>query len=346
MINLDSAVDDEIEDWFDRYKIDCFPISKEVDDWYSLYRKDFMPSVSGRVDLGVKSVQRRVDAPVRNFEYAGHGGVTNFKKCGKFLWLIGCLLHDPIWAFKVLSSCDSPKCSRCVKSWAGRLAGDVAARLVAASEVNGDVEGGVISLRKEDVDLGYKQMKAKCIEILKSCTIHSGYMMLHGKSFGKYRPHFHWLGWVGAVGGAERCRHCQGGDCYACDGIEGRCYKVYQDTGYIVRVFDKRKTIRGTVSYEAKHCTIDYSKRRFRVGVWFGNVAYSNYCNLGVKVEKARLKCPECGSSGGRIDYVGDRVFDLDVDSPNFVRVSREPLVEGGKVVWVVHEFKASEGSE
>jgi hypothetical protein len=302
-----------------------------------------MPSRSGTVSKASKPVPRGVDIPVRNFEYVGHGGVTNPNKCGKFVGWGGCLnraMHKDglIWTYKVFNSCDSPKCSRCYRAWASRLAKSVEPRLVAGSKVHGDIEHVIVSVRKEDWDLNYKQMKEKCIQILKSCSIHSGYILLHAKSFGKYRPHFHCLCYVGADGGAERCRSCGGGHCYQCDGIYGRIYRCDAESGYIVKVLPKRITIGGTLFYEAEHCTINYSKRRFRVGVWFGSVSYSTYCDLGVKVERAGMRCPECGSFCGPLDYLGKREFVTDKSSRDFVRASFEQYMEGDKIAWVVKE--------
>jgi hypothetical protein len=114
------------------------------------------------------------------------------------------------------------------------------------------------------------------------------------------------------------------------------------ESGYIIKVLPKRITVGGTLFYEAEHCTINYSKKRFRVGFWFGKTAYSNYYKLGVKVEKTRLHCPECGSISGPIDYLGDREFVLEKDNPSFVRTSFEPYTEDGKIVWVVKEVSNS----
>jgi hypothetical protein len=341
-----------IDDWYRKYRRAFSTDGYNVDEWYRRYRRDFMPDFSGRIFEDSKSIPRSVDSPVRNFEYVGHGGVTN-NSCGQFLGWVGCLQHPKhknglIWAYKVFKSCDSPRCSLCARfGWASRLASSVEARLVAASKVLGDIEHAVCSFPKKDYYLSYKQMKNGCIQILKSCSFLGGFMIFHAKSFGKYRPHFHVLGVIGAVGGAERCRHCKGADCYQCDGIEGRCYRAYADTGYIIRVFDKRKTIRGTISYEADHCTIDYSKRRFRVSTWWGCMAYANLSRLGIKVEKSHLRCPECGSDCGPIEYFGSRKFNLERDSRGFVAASFEPPAEDGKIVWQVREsFNPSEEDE
>lgn len=348
---MDANTGDEIvERWRKSYERDSSSALREIDEWQHRFRRDFAPDRLGRIALSdsvckavvVKPVQKNVDVPVRSFEYVGHGDVTNPDKCGWFVGWGGCLMHDPIWAYKVLNSCDSPKCSVCYRSWASRLAKFVEPRLVAASKVLGDIEHVVISLRKEDWDLSYEQMKDKCIELLKSCTIHSGYMMLHSKSFGKYRPHFHVLCWVGAVGGAERCRSCGGGRCYPCDGVYGQIYRSDAESGYLIKVLPKRITVGGTLFYESEHCTINYSKRRFRVGAWFGRVGCSNFYRLGVDVEKRRVQCPECHSDSGPIEYSGSRDFVLDKNSPDFRKSSREPLRENGEISWVVKDMSMS----
>lgn len=334
----------EIDGWWELYRCEFVDSPRQIDEWYQKYRKDFMPDRLGRVFKGSSEVvRRRVDVPVREFEYVGHGGVTNPNKCQQFVGWGGCLRHDKhkdglIWAYKIFNSCDSPKCSRCYRSWASRLAHFVKPKLVAGSKVHGDIEHVMVSLSKNDWDLPHNQMKDKTIGLLKSCGIHSGYIMLHGKSFGKYRPHFHTLAYVDAVGGAERCRSCGVRRCYKCDGIYGRIYRSDAESGYIIKVLPKRLSVGGTLFYEAEHCTIDYSRRRVHAGVWFGSVSYSTFSRLGVEVEKDRLYCPECGGLSGRIEYSGDRQFVLDKHSLGFARSSFEPYVDGDKVVWHVQE--------
>ena len=335
---------DVVQSWLRSYEKDAV---RDLDDWLSRYRRDFAPDRWGRIALSesivrksVKPVRRRLPVSVREFEYVGHGGVTNPNKCGRFLSFGGCLLHDRIWCYKVLNSCDSPKCSCCYRAWASRLARMIEPRLASASTVLGEVEHIIISLPKVDHDLSYEEMRDKCVRLLKKVTVHSGYALLHSKSFGKYRPHFHVLGWIGAEGGAERCRNCTGRiekRCYSCDGIWGRIYRADAKSGYIIKVLDKRKTVGGTVFYEAEHCTIDYSKRRFRVGCWFGRAGYSNFWRLGVKVEKAKALCPVCKSETGLLEYSGSKDFVLDyLNNPSFRRSSREALTENGEMVWRV----------
>ena len=67
-------------------------------------------------------------------------------------------------------------------------------------------------------------------------------------------------------------------------------------------------------------------------------MGYSNLSRLGIKVEKSHLRCPECGSDCGPIEYFGSRKFNLERDSRGFVAASFEPPTEDGKIVWQVRE--------
>ena len=129
---------------------------------------------------------------------------------------------------------------------------------------------------------------------------------------------------------------CIRDSCYSCDGVEGRCYRVYGDTGYIVRVLDKRETVGGTAYYQLNHSSMDMLKRRFRVAVWFGRCGYNN---LGVKFEKPRLLCPLCGSQCGFLDYVGSKPLVIDKESRDFKRELFESFLQDGQPAWVVREF-------
>lgn len=54
--------------------------------------------------------------------------------------------------------------------------------------------------------------------------------------------------------------------------MEGRCYRVYRDNSYIVRVLEERKTIFGSGWYQLNHATVRVGVKRFHVITWFGVV--------------------------------------------------------------------------
>ena len=171
-------------------------------------------------------------------------------------------------------------------------------------------------------------------------------MMPHGNRIDRvtrvesFSPHFHVLGFV--EGGYKRCRRCKGADCYACDGVEGKCYRVYQDTGYIVRVLEERKTIGGTAFYQLHHSSMDMLKRRFRVATYFGSCGYNN---LGVKVEKRRLLCPLCGSACGPIEHIGSKsLVVIPRSSRDFKSQFLKAFLEDDVPAWRVKEIEPSGG--
>jgi hypothetical protein len=346
--------DETIERWRKSYEHDFSSALRETDEWYARYRRDFAPDRYGRVEFSAsapkKSVENRRETRLSDLVLVGRGKVTN-EKCGKFRGYYGCIQHEKheggvMFGRPYFNSCDKPSCPECFYSWAQREGySNIEPRLLAASELLGlPVDHIVASLPKDDYGLTYKEAKRKCIGILASCGVIGGVMIVHGNRMDKltrvesFSPHFHVVGFV--EGGYERCRRCTGGDCYACDGIEGRCYRAYRDTGYIVRVLDERRTVGGTAYYQLNHSSTDMSKRRFRIAVWFGRCGYRN---LGVTSEKPRLKCPKCGGQCGSLEYVGSKHFVIDKKSSDFKKVLFEPYFENGSPAWVVAEAK-SEG--
>jgi len=315
-----------------------------IDSWYQSYRKDMMPDASGRIFKSKPVVKR--ETLFRDLVLVGRGRVTS-DKCGEFRGYYGCLQHekhegDVVYARPYFNSCDKPSCPLCYRAWAQREGWmNIAPRLLAASKVFGlPTEHVVCSLPTSDYGLTYKEAKRKCREILASCGVFGGVMMPHGNRIDRvtrvesFSPHLHILGFV--EGGYEGCRRCKGADCYSCDGVEGRCYRVYGDTGYIIRVLDERETVGGTAYYQLNHSSMDMLKRRFRVAVWFGRCGYNN---LGVKFEKPRLVCPLCGSQCGFLDYVGSKPLVIDKKSRDFKRELFESFLQDGQPAWVVREF-------
>jgi hypothetical protein len=285
-----------------------------------------------------------------DFQLVGHGKVTNVF-CGKYLKLRGCLradLHDMItldgvnykgkvYAKPVHHFCNKPSCPVCfLHGWAIREAGNIERRLAEAGKCFGLVEHVVCSVPVRDYGLSYKYLRKKAAMILYECGVIGGVLIFHVFRYNLVRhwyfsPHFHVLGFI--LGGYSRCRHCKGADCYSCDGVEGRCYKVYQRTGYIVRVLDKRKTVKGTAWYQLNHSSIDTSRRRFHVATWFGVCSYRK---LRVTVEKLKALCPICRHELDDICYFGSKVFVTDRSSPDYKGSFFADLMEDGRVVWGV----------
>jgi len=272
-------------------------------------------------------------ATYHNFQLVGNGEVTN-DNCGKFKGLRGCLRvknHDvtapdgknykgKYYIKKVRFSCHTPSCPECYQyGWAVREAGNIEYRLMALSKKFGEVEHIMISLPDRDYGLSLECMRKKAVKILYNCGIIGGEMTFHGfrynlKEQWYWSPHFHVLGFV--IGGYSRCRHCTGGDCYACDGILGKIYKSYHDgigKGYIVRVMAKRKksyygdkpNIFGTAWYQLDHSTIDTTKERFHVVTWFGVCSYRKF-----KLTRLRRKrlCPICMEELERVRFNGNHL--------------------------------------
>lgn len=134
--------------------------------------------------------------------------------------------------------------------------------------------------------------------------------------------------------GYDRCRHCKGGDCYACDGVEGRCYRIYRNNGYIVRVLDERKTIFGTCWYQMNHATIRVGLKRFHCVNWFGVCGYNNF--KGGKLKGGSIPCSACGEEMVRSVHVGKRRIVKDLGDVGYKSVFvDDEFDEGGEPNYV-----------
>jgi hypothetical protein len=257
------------------------------------------------------------------YQLVGHGKITN-DGCGKFVSFRGCDrvdLHNRItvsgenfkgkvYVHKVFCSCDKPSCPICYKKgWAVREAGKIEARLKEASIRFGLVEHIVCSVPSKDYGLSLKGLRRRAVKVLFGCGIVGGVLIFHAFRYDIKRqwywsPHFHVLGFV--LGGYGRCRHCKGGNCYACDGCEGRTYRAYGESGYIIRVLDERITIFGTAWYQLNHASIKKDAKRFHVATWFGACSYRK---LKVTVEYKKKVCPICGHDLVWLNYCGLKDF-------------------------------------
>jgi len=238
---------------------------------------------------------------------------------------------------KILYSCDKPSCPICKHQWAVRQAFKMEARLKEASKKFGQVEHLTVSVAPKDYGLSYRAVLDKIAEVLYRCNIIGGCSLPHSLRFDDERwvwylgPHLHILGFV--AGGYGRCRRCKGGDCYACDGIQGKLYKEYRRSGYIVRIFDERKTVGGTCVYELEHATMDYSKKRPHVVTWFGVCSYRKF---KFTPEQRKALCPICKNELVRSWWVGkEKLSDL----------GKNGLADGESLVEVVEKQYGGSGS-
>jgi hypothetical protein len=205
--------------------------------------------------------------------------------------------------------------------------------------VSSKVEHVVVSVSEADRDLNEFVLRKKCRDVLLGCGVYGGCMIFHGfridreRECLKWSPHYHCLGFI--EGGYGSCRHCKGGDCYACDGVEGKCYRVYRDNGYIVRVLEERKTVFGSAWYQLNHATVRVGLKRFHVITWFGVCGYNNLKRERVKVE-TEIPCPACSSEMVRSVHVGKRRIVKDLGDAAYKSVfADEEFDESGKPNYV-----------
>ena len=165
-----------------------------------------------------------------------------------------------------------------------------------ASKRFGIVEHIVVSVPTKDYGMTDKCLRRKVRKMLFGLGVSGGVITVHDfreDDFGHwyFSRHFHVLGFI--IGGYSRCRHCSGADCYKCNGFEGKCYKLYRENGYIVRVLGERKTIGGTAFYELTHASVKKGAKHFHVATWFGSCSYRK---LKVSAEYREKVCPCVGT--------------------------------------------------
>jgi len=279
-----------------------------------------------------------------DYRLVGNGEVTNPETCGKHATLKGCPrvdLHDfvdlegrnfknKVFVRRIQMSCGKPSCPKCYKyGWAVRQAGRIERRLKEASKRFGQIEHIICSVPTKDYGLSHKSSRRKVVNMLKDIGVVGGCIIFHGFRYRPHKgwywsPHFHILGFI--LGGYSKCRHCKGGDCYACGGFDGRAYKLYHKNGYIVRVMGERKTIGGTAWYQLNHASYKVGVKRFHVATWFGNCSYRK---LKVTVEMRKELCPICQHELVKIRYVGSKRLHVSEERDSF-----EDYMEDGEVVF------------
>lgn len=290
-----------------------------------------------------------------DFQLVGHGKVTN-EYCGRYIGIKGCLnvdLHNivtldgknykgKIYRKFVYHFCNKPSCPVCYKKgWAVRQAHNIESRLAEASKRFGQVEHIVATVPPKFYCLSYSDLRKKMRAVLARRGVIGGVMIFHGFRFNLRRywywsPHFHVLGFI--LGG-YKCRTCEKiretGKCgienRECSGFVNRNYRCYEKDGCIVKVMGKRKTVGGTAWYQLNHSSVDRTKKRFHVSIWFGVCSYRK---LKVTVEKRRSLCPLCKYELIDIQYNGKKRLVTDRNSPDFKRESFEDFIEDGLPAW------------
>jgi hypothetical protein len=219
--------------------------------------------------------------------------------------------------------CKNSSCPVCfIRGWSVRGAKFIEGRVEEGVKRGfGKIEHVVVSVSKADRDLRESVLRKKCRHFLKVCGVVGGCMIFHGfridrkRGCLKWSLHYHVLGFI--EGGYDRCRHCKGGDCYACDGVQGKCYRVYRDSGYIVRVLSERKTVFGTAWYQLNHATVRVGIKRFHAVTWYGICGYNNFKREKVKIEVG-VPCPVCGGEMVRCFHAGKRVIAKNVGDVDY----------------------------
>lgn len=229
--------------------------------------------------------------------------------------------HKHLWCHK--SSC--PVCF--IRGWSVRQARFIEGRVNEGVERGfGDVEHVVVSVDPKDYGLSEAALRKKARAVLVSCGVFGGTMIFHGYRMDRGRgvlswgAHYHVLGFVD--GGYDRCRKCKAGgkfvDCKNCDGVDGKLYKAYGESGFIVRVLEERKTVYGTAWYQMHHSTVRLGIKRFHVVTWFGSCGYNNFKRKSA-VSVAETVCPVCRGEMVKVAYVGKRRISRNIGDSDYV---------------------------
>jgi len=297
-----------------------------------------------------------------NFSYGkmqlvGHGERTNLK-CGRFSTYAGCKemeLHNKtgldgtnykgkVYKTMVFHSCDKPSCPICYKKgWAVRQAQKIEYRLAEASKRFGQVEHIIINVPPKYWALEYLAIRKRCFDALKVRGVIGGAFIFHGFRYNKrkgwyWSPHGHVLGYI--LGGYAECRHCPYPKCkYGCGGFVDKNYRLREKDGIYLKVKGKRKTVGGTAWYQLHHSSIDMTKKRYHVVIWFGVCSYRK---LKLTKEKRKKLCPICGSALKKLRYIGDKLrlwkaYGLNREECK-ERESFEDFIEDGREVWMEKE--------
>jgi len=266
-----------------------------------------------------------------NYELVGHGRVTS-PTCGMFSNLfLGCdcvekhdrvtldgvvhrgevHIHKPVFL-----SCDKPSCPVCKDSWANREAMAIEHRLAEGSKHFGQVEHLMISVPYCDYGLDIDVLREKIIKLLKGRGIVGACLIPHGGRYAnpvearrkgvvagwRLSVHFHVLGYI--LGAYSKCRHCERKwNCDpACDGVDSRLWKAFNEDGYYMKVFGKRKSVFKTARYLLGHSTMKRNSVRSHIVTWMGCVSYRK---MKVTKDMRKALCPICHEPMVLLRYKG-----------------------------------------
>jgi hypothetical protein len=247
---------------------------------------------------------------------AGHEGVMlkGVDYTGKVV-----VVHEHLWCHR--SSC--PVCF--IRGWSVREAQAMVARLEVASELGyGDVEHLTVSISPVDYGLSEEVMREKARRACLVRGVFGGGMIFHGYRMDRVRkvlvwsPHYHVLGFI--RGGFDACRNCshERGDCASCGGFKGREVREFANDKYLVKCFEKRKSVVGTAFYQLNHATIRVGLKRFHSVTYFGVCANSK---LKSKEVWAVHVCPVCHSEMVKKAYWGKEHIVRDIGDPEYMKV-------------------------
>jgi hypothetical protein len=306
--------------------------------------------------------------PLDLYPLVGGGEITN-SYCGNFSGYYVCdrvALHEligkklgvdyknKVFVRKVHFNCGKPSCPACYRYGSVmRETHRAVARLEATSKLlkvsspaSSEIEHIVVSISPKDYGItDEKVLRAKAVKALKELGIIGCVLIFHGSRHRRYKqirgnvfrqigtdwsPHFHTVGFIENGYGCRSCKRKS--NCLAgCGGFDDRRWQYYLKTGIYVKVLGKRKTIRGTLSYQLNHASITKGAKRSHVVTWMGICSYRK---LKMKVAKKKPICPICQYELKRSLYSGKHCFVTARDSYGYIRDSLEDYKEDGVVVW------------
>jgi len=274
-----------------------------------------------------------------NFMPVGRGSRTSVS-CGQWMHFWVCdnveghksvLLKGVDYSGKLVVShqhmwCGNSRCPVCfIRGWSTRVARAVAGRLEVAVERGfGEIEHLTVSVPPLEYGLTEDVLRERSRMALLVRGVLGGSMIFHGYRKDKCRqvlvwsPHYHCLGFI--RGGFDVCRDCVHvrEDCASCSGFKGREVREFVKDGYLVKCFEKRKTVVGTVFYQLHHATVRVGLRRFHVVTHFGVCGNSRF--KGRKVLAVPV-CPACHGEMVKKVFVGKAVIVKDVGSSLYRKV-------------------------
>lgn len=275
----------------------------------------------------------------------GHGNITDVDHCAMHVsWHVcddlvshdGVLYKGELYTGKLAVShginyCHSLDCPKCfLGGYVMRTARAIAGKVKGAVERGfGEPEHGMVSFAEEDWELPEAVLRKKGEDALLRRGIKGACLMFHGRAKRyvggravslKWRPHFHFIGFVAPLYGL--CRECEyfgvsktrtycacEGSCVKSKwlGFEQRTRVEYERDGVVVKLMAKRnsgKTVEESViltcKYILSHATHRVGIRKFYVVSYFGFLANKSSAKVKSVKCKAEHVCEVCASVGVR----------------------------------------------